>query len=590
MKCFFPAKIIWRGEIFSRSPIHRKITLLGFVINGNGIRPDSSKVESVLKIPRPNTVTKLRSFLGMINFYRKFMPKLAFVAKPLYQMSKLEKISLWWNKEQTSAFNKLKKMLSVPPILGHFNPSLPVEVHTDACDYAIAAVLLHSVIVENAESTKRVKRETPVQYASRILKGAELRWSIPEKEAVALIFALEIFRPYLALRKFIVRTDHLALTYLQNLKNPIKTRIGRWALKLQEFDCEIIYQPGSIIKVADCLSRNPFEKVLDTANTLDIPTFMCTEELECSNFQDSNDIETHVGFDFIGLQSNDEHCKNIRNYLDTDNKHCIKHGILFYEDRIVVPLVLRGRIIEMYHDTTFGAHQGIMKTTDKLCRKFHWPGMHKDIKLYITNCLKCKVHKPSRQAKLGKLHPINPNREIQNLKPCDFISADILGPFPLSASEKRVVIVVTDLMTRYVVCGALANGSAEEVAKLLVDSVICVFCAFKILLTDNGLCFRAKFLSELGKALGFEQRFTNSYTPECNCLTERFHGTLATMLSPFIGEAEFTNWDRNIPAVVFAHNTSINATLKEIPYSLMFGRYPILPMDIKFANIITYGR
>jgi len=80
-------------------------------------------------------------------------------------------------------------MLSVSPILGHFNPSLPVEVHTDACDYAIAAVLLHRVIVKNTESTKRVKRETPVQYVSRILKGAEPRWSIPEKKAVAFIFA-----------------------------------------------------------------------------------------------------------------------------------------------------------------------------------------------------------------------------------------------------------------------------------------------------------------------------------------------------------------------------------------------------------------
>jgi len=505
--------------------LYTEITLLGFVINGNGIRPDSSKVESVLKMPKPNTVTKLRSFLGMINFYRKFMPKLAFVAKPLYQMAKLEKVSLWWNNEQTSAFDKLKEMLSISPILGHFNPKLPVEVHTDACEYAIAAVLLHSVTIENAESNKRSKRETPIQYASRILKGAELRWSIPEKEAIALIFALEIFRPYLALRKFIVRTDHLALTYLQNLKNPIKTRIGRWALKLQEFDCEIIYQPGTINKVADCLSRNPFEKALDTANTLDIPTFSCLQE--CSNETDLKNIENHVGYDLIGLQASDEHCTEIRNHIDSESKYRIKNGIVMYEDRLVVPLALRGRIIEMYHDTTFGAHQGILKTTDKLCRKFHWPKMHNDIKLYITNCLKCKVHKPSKQAKLGKLHPINPYREIQNLKPGDFISADILGPFPLSASGKRVVIVVTDLMTRYVICGALANGSAEEVAKFLVDSFICVFGAFKILLTDNGLCFRAKLLSELGKALGFKQRFTNPYSPECNGLTERFNGTLS---------------------------------------------------------------
>jgi len=86
------------------------------------------------------------------------MPKLAFVAKPLYQISKLEKISLWWTKKQTSAFNRLKEMLSVSLILGQFNASLPVEVHTDACNYAITTVLLHCVIIENTEGTKRVKR------------------------------------------------------------------------------------------------------------------------------------------------------------------------------------------------------------------------------------------------------------------------------------------------------------------------------------------------------------------------------------------------------------------------------------------------
>jgi ribosomal protein L21E len=164
--------------------------------------------------------------------------------------------------------------------------------------------------------------------------------------------------------------------------------------------------------------------------------------------------------------------------------------------------------------------------------------------------------------------------------PGAFLSADLLGPFPLSAKGNRMVIVVSDLMTRYVIAGALPNGTAEEVAEFLVDKVICVYGAFRVILTDNGMCFRAKLMSELSKTLTFQQRFTNPYSPECNGLTERFNGTLATMLSPFMDEVTFSNWDKNIPSVVFAYNTAVHATLMEVPYFLMFGRDPVLPMDL----------
>jgi hypothetical protein len=169
---------------------------------------------------------------------------------------------------------------------------------------------------------------------------------------------------------------------------------------------------------------------------------------------------------------------------------------------------------------------------------------------------------------------------VVKLRPGAFISADLLGPFPISSNGNRMIIVVTDLMTRYVICGALRDGTAMEVAQFLVNQVICVYGGFEIILTDNGMCFRAKLMDELSKALNFSQKFTAPYSPECNGLTERFNKTLAQMLSSLIGEASFAEWDKNLPSVIFAHNTSVQATIKEVPFYLMFGREPVLPMDI----------
>ena len=94
--------------------LYTKITLLGFVVNSQRISPDPSKVESVVKMPKPDTVKKMPSFLGMVNFYRRFVPRLAYIAKPLYEMTKLGKQSLWWNKEQIKAFEELICFVTSP--------------------------------------------------------------------------------------------------------------------------------------------------------------------------------------------------------------------------------------------------------------------------------------------------------------------------------------------------------------------------------------------------------------------------------------------------------------------------------------------
>ena len=371
-------------KISKCSFMYNEIKYLGFVVDGEGVKPDPKKVECILKMPIPRSLKELRSFLGMVTFYKKFIPKLAYIAQPLFKLLSTSKINDW-TEEQTKSFETVKQALLSTEVLVHRQEELPIELHTDASDYAISGVLvqIHSII---SNKGKTVRQERPLEYASRTLTGPERKWSIPEKEALALIFCLTLFRPYLAMRKFIIRTDHLALTYLNNLKDPIKTRIGRWALKLQEFDCEIIYKPGPKNVVADALSRNCFEKPLNTAKILEIPTFPikitnrennCTgDDKDRSHTKDGNEIE-QLSVDIIEFQLIDEFCRELIVHLEDLKDYKLIDGILCkVEDgrrpRVVVPVSLRAMLIELYHCSKFSAHLGRNKTTATLVDRFYW--------------------------------------------------------------------------------------------------------------------------------------------------------------------------------------------------------------------------
>lgn len=575
--------------------LYNVIRYLGFVVSKDGIAPDPKKVEGIQKMPQPQTLTQLRSFMGMVNFYKRFIEKLAFVAKPLHNLMSEERFRAAWNVEEVEAFDLIKQALSREITLSYFRPSLPTEIHCDACGYAVAGVLLQ-VEEKLTRTGKRRRVEVPIQFVSRTLHEPERKWDIGEKEMLALIFCLKEFRPYIALQKFTIRTDRLSLVYLKNAKDPIKTRIARWAMQLNEFECEVVFKPGKTNVVADALSRNPVPNPLDVQATEEMPMFSlaggpgkllnpkCPGGLELEE-----PGEELVKMDWAYFQMMDDYCVDRMTHIEDDPRFSLVNDILvktgdemkYGRDRIVVPLTLRATIIDVYHSNVVSAHLGHLKTTEKIRARFFWPGMKDQIKAYINKCLGCKRHKITPKVKVGKLKPIDPFEELKGAQsPGVFYSTDILGPFSLSESGNRVVIVVTDVLTRYVITGALPNGTAKEVARFLVDRVICVYGGFKFLLSDNGTCYRSKLLKELARILSFKQKFTAPYSPQCNGLTERFNSTLPQMLRPFLEGTTYSNWDVHIPAVTFAYNTSIQASTRMKPYRLMFGREPILPMDI----------
>jgi transposase InsO family protein len=254
--------------------------------------------------------------------------------------------------------------------------------------------------------------------------------------------------------------------------------------------------------------------------------------------------------------------------------------------RILLPFSLRGILISQFHDPKVSGHLGIAKTLAKQRDRFIWPAMKEGVTRFINNCISCKPSraKPSNQSvhrkKSSPLQPIFPFSKLDDLQPGEFISTDLLGPFPESLAGNKMIIVVTDLLTRYVFASPIRDNTAEVVADFLLNIVICVYGAFRIMLSENGKCYQSKLMQEISKAIGANQRFTNPYTPECNGLTERFNKTICEMMSHHIPQSKFVEWDKNIPALVFAHNTSFHPSIRQGPHFLMFNRVARLPIDV----------
>jgi hypothetical protein len=224
----------------------KNLDYLGFVISGDTICPQNIKIDKILHAEIPATKKALRSFLGLVSFYRKFIPNLSSLTSSL--SDKLKKgISepLEYSVEDLASFRKLKSFLVSAPVLKVPDLSKHFVVRSDSSNTGLGAVLLQ--YVENIPH--------PVAYASRKLNSAELNYATIEKECLAIVFAIIKFSMYLLGKPFILETDHRPLVYLSKMKN-LNTRLARWAILLQPYKFNIVYIPGVENVGADFMSRS----------------------------------------------------------------------------------------------------------------------------------------------------------------------------------------------------------------------------------------------------------------------------------------------------------------------------------------------
>jgi len=228
-----------------------EVTYLGHRIDKEGLHPTEDKIKAILQAPAPKKITELRAFLGLLNYYGKFLLNLSTVLAPLHKL--LQSHTRWfWNAEQSKAFKDAKDLLHLPRVLAHYDNSKPLVLSCDASPYGVGAVLSH-IMEDNSER--------PVAFASRTLSKAEKNYAHLEKESLAIIFGIQKFHNFLYGRKFIIHSDHKPLMYIFNASKAIPTmaspRVIRWSLTLSVYSYEICYKPGKEQANVNALSRLP---------------------------------------------------------------------------------------------------------------------------------------------------------------------------------------------------------------------------------------------------------------------------------------------------------------------------------------------
>ncbi|EGD83143.1 hypothetical protein PTSG_12079 [Salpingoeca rosetta] len=230
--------------------LQRRTEYLGHIVSADGVRPDPAKLDGISKLAPPSSVEDIRRVLGMIGFYRRFIPQFARIAAPLYRLLKKD-VPFDFGEQQLAAFNELRAELCRAPVLAYPDFTRAFRITTDASGTGLGAVLSQA-------GDDGVHH--PVAFISRALNAAEKNYSVSEQECLGVVWAIRKFRPYVFATTFEVVTDHAALRWLRSIRDP-RGRLGRWSLELQDCDFEVIHRPGSSNVVADALSRLPRDAV-----------------------------------------------------------------------------------------------------------------------------------------------------------------------------------------------------------------------------------------------------------------------------------------------------------------------------------------
>ena len=304
------------------------VIYLGNRITKDGTSPVTEKVEAIAAAPIPRNVTELKSFLGILNYYHRYIPNAATLLEPLHSLLRKE-ITWRWGKKQDDAFKRIKDSLCDKQVLIHYDPEKELIMSCDASPYGLGVVLAHRL----EDGTER-----PIEYASRSLSTAERNYSHLQKEALSIIYGITRFHQYCFGRRFEIYSDHKPLEGLFSESKPIPAmaaaRIQRWAIKLAAYDYVFRYKPGNQHSNADGLSRLPLPNTGGEEVTSDEVVFLT----ELDSFPvTAAELKIHSRRDRViskvidSIRTNrlyESRCPEIKPYLERKDELSVEDGCL----------------------------------------------------------------------------------------------------------------------------------------------------------------------------------------------------------------------------------------------------------------------
>ncbi|CAB0038284.1 unnamed protein product [Trichogramma brassicae] len=529
------------------------VKYLGYMLDHEGLHVDPDKVRPILEHPTPNNVKQLRRFLGIVGWYARFIEDVSNIKIPLLRL--LRRDQPWvWGEEQRQAFDELKRALTVAPVLARPDFVKPFTIQCDASGIAIGAVLVQ----EDADG------EHPIVYLSRVLTAPERNYSTSEKECLAILWAIKKLRPYIEGYEFNVITDHSALQWLRNLKDPTG-RLARWALEMQQWNFRVIHRKGALMKVADALSR------LNESEEVELAAL--SEEVGDTNdpwyLKMLAEVKTAPN-KYINWQVRGKFLYRLR-------RDPLLDPITTREEKwkLVVPEEYKRRILEEAHNTPACGHLGVDKTYDRIARDYYWKGFYYDTIKFIQECQTCQEYKLVQSGAAGLMG----SRLVE--RPWVIISADLME-FPPSKRRNKYLIVFQDLFTRWIEVRPVRAADGKTVARALEELIVFRWGAPMYFLSDNGKEFINKLLAEVLERYGIKHVTTAAYNPRANP-TERTNRTLKTMIAAFV-KNDHRDWDLHAHEFRHAINTAVQATTKVSPAFLNFGYHPTPVKSLRREN------
>jgi len=531
-----------------------QVRYLGFIVQGEGLTVDPEKTRPILEYPAPRNLKQLRRFLGMSSWYRRFIPQFATLSEPLTRL--LKKGKRWgWGDDQVRAFDQIRERLTTAPTLSCPSFEEPFALQTDASSVGLGAVL-----TQNIEGEERV-----IAFASRALADPEKKYSVTEQECLAVVWAIQKFRPYLEGYRFTVITDHSSLRWLHNLKNPTG-RLARWALELLEYDYEVVHRKGALHHVPDALSRMYEGDEIENTVTAAIGAVnLVTKDIvDVEGTQDEWYRKRYK--EVVSSPERYRQWKVVDGQLYFLRPKPVVSEIVEDLDRwkLVLPREYRREALRESHDAPQAGHLGVEKTYQRVAVNYFWPNLFRDVTNYIRTCDACQRAKVEQASPAGLM-----GRRIAD-GPWTVVAADIIGPLPRSKAGFQYLLVVQDLFTKWVECKALRSATGTKICEALEDLVISRWGTPKFILTDNG----TEFINRVVKAFAEEHNITHTtvppYHPQANPV-ERVNRILKTMMISFI-EQDHREWDKYLSEFRFAYNTAFHSSLGTSPAFLNLGR------------------
>ena len=542
-----------------------ELEYLGYWITQNGVKPLSKKVEAITNLAPPKTRKQLRSFIGLVNYYRDMWKKRSEILAPLTALTSA-KVKWKWSDAEQNGFDTMKRIMARETILAYPNFNKPFHIHTDASAYQLGACI--------SQDGK------PIAFYSRKLSPTQSRYTTTERELLSIVETLKEFRTILLGQQLIVHTDHENLTY----KNFNSDRVMRWRLFIEEYSPDLRYIKGELNEAADALSRLEIQSPpMEEAHF----TEALRSEYYALDDEDLPETAFPLSYELLGKeQSKDK--RILAEVKKTKSLYQIKpftgggktRDLICYKEKIVVPKSLQSRIIQWYHD--YLGHPGINRTEETIGQHLWWPKMRNQITNSVTSCDSCQKNKRRHTKKFGHL----PEKEAE-AQPWDKMCIDLIGPYTIRRKGQKDLIckcvTMIDPATGWFEIHQYDDKRSITVANIAEQEWLSRYPWPTQVTFDRGTEFIGHDFQDMLADYGITKKPITTRNPQANAIVERVHQVIGNIVRTFELQDNYLDeddpWKGILSATAFAVRATYHTTLQKSPGQLVFGRDMIFNVE-----------